>query len=77
MAGDVVSWLGEMLAQSQVGIVIRFVPPETWHPTGWLKVIDDVLQVEFVESLRRHQLHAVQSGLCECMNGKGSVVLRP
>lgn len=74
--GEIVSWLGEHLGRTQAGTVIRFIPPETWPETGWLRIVEDVLQWDQPESVRRHRLSAVQQGLCECINGQGSMAVQ-
>ena len=72
--GEVVSWMGEKIGQTQVGTVIRYIPPDTWPDTGWLRFVGDIIQWEQPEPVRRHRLPAVQLGLCECINGDGSFI---
>ena len=36
-------------------------------------LINDVIHGEQPESIRRHRLPAVQQGICECINGQGSI----
>ena len=71
---EIVSWMGEQFGRTQVGTVIRYVPPSAWPDTGGLRFIGDIIQSEQPESVRRHRLPAIQQGLCECINGHGSIV---
>ena len=53
----------------QPGHVIHYVPPENserWPKIGWRPQ----------EAFRRHKLDTVQEAICECINGRGSVVSR-
>ena len=71
--GEIVSWLGENFGQTQIGTVIRYLPPSDWPEVGWLGVLGDVVQWEQPETIRRHRLPATQQGICECINGRGSI----
>ncbi len=71
--GEVVSWLGENFGQTQIGTVIRYLPPSDWPEVGWLGVLEDVVQWDQPETIRRHRLPAIQQGICECINGRGSI----
>ena len=71
--GEIVSWLGERLERTQAGTVTRFTPSRTWPETGRLEFVNDIIHGEQPESIRRHRLPAVQQGLCECINGQGSI----
>lgn len=77
ISGELVSsWLSQQLGRRQAGSVIRYVPPDSWPSVGEFEVLENaLLRGEVPEAIRRHRLPAVQQGLCECMNGHGSIVL--
>ena len=75
--GEIVSRLGEVLGKTQVGTTIRYIPPETWQELGFFSIVNSVLQGEFPERVRRHELSTVQEGLCECINGHGALDIKP
>ena len=73
--GEIVSWLGRQFGRRQGGSVFRYDPPASWPSTGTLSLVGSILGWNQPETIRRHRLAAVQQGLCQCINGYGSVVL--
>ena len=64
--GDPVPAAGGIFSRVQAGRSVRYRPPNTpyWTlvaPPGW----------------KRHGLHSVQSALCDCMSGMGTLTVNP
>ena len=73
--GEIISSLAEEFGRTQAGTIIRYLPPPSWPRTGLLNVVGNALLGKAPERVRRHRLRAVWQGLCECINGRGSVAI--
>ena len=62
--GEIVSVLGNELGRNQAGHAIRYIPPQGTESESVTGV---------TESIRRHQIAAVQDGLCNCLQGEGAI----
>ena len=65
--GDPVSAAGRCISQVQAGRSVRYTPPNTAY---WTCVAPPY-------GGERHGLHSVQSALCDCMSGMGTLTVNP
>ena len=79
--GDIISSLGRFLGRRQIGHSIKYDPPNSWPKLENidLKYIWNLVtafSAKVKEPIRRHYLANVQYSICNCANGRGSIIVK-
>ena len=70
---EIISWSGRRWNRRQAGTILKYTPSSSWPQVGVLNLLGNVVTWDQPETIRRHRLPAVQQGLCECINGTGTI----